>query len=273
MPALSRFTVEVAGRVFGFEAEDPAWTRALEPRYGGFRTERAPGLVCRLESLPALRDAAALAQFAAEPLTLSLRPGSSGRAVELDSLSISGWLDLARGRGRIAAPVHRHAVDVALRALLTLTVPEGLLLHGALVVDGERAFLAAGPSGSGKSTLARLLAARALCDEVSLVERTAEGWRAHALPFWHGRPGGGRLAGIRLLTHAERHRCSTLPLADAIRRLAAEVLWPTFSAERSDAALELLERLVAEVPVAELGFVPRADVWPVLVAGPADGAA
>jgi hypothetical protein len=69
---------------------------------------------------------------------------------------------------------------------------------------------------------------------------------------------------VRLLRHAPAHVLSPLPAPEAARRLSAEVIWPTFSPALVGRSLELLDRLLAEVEVAELGFAPAAGVWPVL---------
>lgn len=261
MPALKRFAVDLAGLVVAFEAARADWPAALEPRYGAFASVRAPRFVVRLAGRGRRPVGAAdLARLAAEPVAIE----HAGARLALRSASVAAEVDLERGRGELAAPVHRHGVDLLLRTLLALTDERALVVHGALAAAGGRAFVCAGPSGAGKSTLAGLLGARALCDELALLRRERAGWRAHALPFWHGRPGGGRLAGVRLLAHGARHELRTLSPAEALRRTAAEVVWPAFSAAAAERTLALLGRLLAEVPVAELAFRPAAGVWPVL---------
>ncbi len=260
MPVLRRFTVDLAGLAVAFEAADEAWPAALAPRYGAFATRRAPRFVIRLTGAGEVRDAAALARLMAEPLAIV----AAGSRLTLRSASVAAAVDLTTGQGELSAPVHRHGVDSLLRALLALTAPEALLLHGALAAEDGRAFVCAGPSGAGKSTLAALLGERGLCDELCLLRRGEEGWTAHALPFWHGRPGGGRLAGVRLLVHGPDHELRRLAPEAARRRLAAEVVWPTFAPEAAERALDLLARLLVEVPVAELRFRPDAGVWSAL---------
>lgn len=58
------------------------------------------------------------------------------------------------------------------------------MLHGGLVCHGGRAMLLAGPGGSGKSTTVAACFEAGLGvggDDLVLAERTADGWRAHAL--------------------------------------------------------------------------------------------
>ncbi|MGE0639297.1 MAG: hypothetical protein AB7G12_05825 [Thermoanaerobaculia bacterium] len=261
MPALSPFALDLAGLTVSLEADSQEWSGVLERRYGAFRTGNEPRFRVRLEVRGEERSAAVLApRLLTEATSIAL---ANGRLL-LVSASISGEVDLASGAGHLAGPLHRHGVDLLLRALLAATRPEALLLHGALVVDGSAAIACVGPSGAGKSTLARLLGGRAFCDELLLVRRGADGWQADALPFWHGRPGGGSLAAVHLLRHGDGHRLRRLDRGAALRRLAPEVVWPNFCGELAAGALARFEQLLAEVPVAELSFAPRADVWPVL---------
>ena len=195
----------------------------------------------------------------------------------------SGWslstswcrvaFDRRAGCGEIAGPLHRLAIDLAVRHLLTEELTDGLLLHGALFAEGGRSYLCAGPSGCGKSTLAELLPETALCDELAVARREpGGGWRAWSLPFWHGRPGCGRLVAIHLLEHGAQSARRGLAPAAALRRLAPEVIWPAHDEAATGRALELLGALVAEVPVAALAFRPERDVWALIASPAAEGA-
>ncbi len=254
--------VEVAGLAIAFASDDPRWPAALEPRYGAFRSERPPEFTLELAARGELAPGA-LARLAGETLAVERR----GATLALDSPSISARLDLDRGRGCLAAPLHRHGVDLVLRALIAIRADDALMVHGALVAEAGRAWVCAGPSGAGKSTLAGLAGDRAYCDELALVRRGAAGWRAEALPFWHGRPFSGPLAGLRMLVHGERHRLRPLAAAEAARRLAPEIVWPAPGdpARPESVALERFAQLLEEVEIAELAFRPAPDVWPHLV--------
>ena len=105
------------------------------------------------------------------------------------------------------------------------------------------------------------------------MRRTAEGWRAHGLPYWRGRPAAGRLEGIFLLAHGVgRHRIPGIRGSVAFRRLAAEVTWPAPVPGATERAWELLAELVEEVPVRELRFVPEPGVWDVICGAGEQGA-
>jgi len=262
VPAVAPFTVDLAGLVVAFAGDDPRWEAVLAPRYGLFRTRRAPAIEVALTTRGEVHDDATRAALRAETPEVA----AEGGALLLRSASIEARLDGAGApRATLAAPLDRHGVDALVRLLLAARMPDSLLMHGALLVDAGEAFLATGPSGAGKSTLAKLCGERAHCDELTLLRRVAPGrWEAAALPFWHGRPGGGRLRGVRLLRHAAEHTLAPLPAAEAARRVSAEVIWPTFSPARVARSLALLDRLLAEVEIAELAFARAAGVWPVL---------
>lgn len=83
----------------------------------------------------------------------------------------------------------------------------GLLFHGATLVYGEQAILFAGHPGAGKSTISREGGAdRVICNEISILQRRADGWYSLPSPFWgHGDEphwrGEARLSAIAVLTH------------------------------------------------------------------------
>lgn len=265
MPSLNAFTCALGDLVVRYEAERFDPRVPLAERYAPFECASEPELTVRWVAGEEAGEESAnpAARLHAEPVEIEL----AGQSVRVRSRSIHAVVDLSTGRGELSAPLHRHGADILGRALLAAARPESLLVHAALVVDGERAFLCAGPSGSGKSTLARQLGERARCDELVRLDRHTHGWRAAALPFWHGRPGGGDLIAIRLLRPAATSPevgLIELSPSEARRRLAAELVWPSFSAAHVERALDGLDRLLLEVSVAELRLRLDSEIWPLL---------
>jgi len=255
------FVIQVGGLAIGFEFDDPSWSTVLEPRYGPFRTDRAPELAVELVSRgPSRLELSEIEALRLESPTLE-RTGESLR-LHSPSLDASVWPE--RGVARLTSPLDRHGVDVLLPLLLSLRLEDALILHATLAVEDGRAFACAGPSGAGKSTLAELLGERAVCDELALLRRGSKGWLAYSMPYWRGRPAVARLAGVRLLRHGRETRLAPLERVEATRRLSSQLIWPAHSSPSCELALELLDRLVAEVPVDELAFRPEPGVWPVL---------
>jgi hypothetical protein len=249
---------------FRFESDDPRWSDALMPRYGPFACHQ-PGAALggeskrlRLHATAMPPDHSELARFGAEPVAVEVLPGGWNLSTSWCRIAF----DRRSGQCDVAGPLHRLAIDLALRHLLVEDLADGLVIHAALLVDDERAFLCAGPSGCGKSTLAELLPGAALCDELAVARRDAKGrWRAWSLPFWNGRPGSGRLAAIHLLEHGRRSARRGLDPAEALRRIAPEVIWPAHDEAATGRSLELLGALAGEVPISALAFRPEREVW------------
>ena len=261
--ALWTANLALAGRSgLALVAEDRGWQAALAARYGAFLVDQpGPGWpVLALESSetpPPTRSL--LADLAASTVDTVSDQGS----LTLEHPRFRVAIDRRRRRGALRGPRHRFPVDAVVRHLLA-EEPGTLLVHGAVLVAGERAWVAAGDSGRGKTTLAGLLPECACCDELGLIEERDGGWQARSTPFWHGRPATGRLRAVHLLEHGASHRADRLAPAAAARELARQVVWPDWWPERVDAALERLARLVERVPVFRLRFRPDRDVLAVL---------
>lgn len=166
----------------------------------------------------------------------------------------------------VAGPAAIYPLDLLLQALWYSSRPQSLILHAAALHDGRRAWLCPGPSGSGKSTLVSLSPDRALGDELVAVEVAEGGFDLVALPFWAATPGRYPLAAVCCLRHQSGdgkppHTRRRLTGAEALARLRGQVSWPTWDAAAMVQCLEVLGQLVESMPVDELAFTPRPDVW------------
>ena len=164
---------------------------------------------------------------------------------------------------------HPRILDVMLTELLPGLLAPSLVVHAALLGDGERSFLCCGHSGAGKSTLAALLPEWSLCDELAAVRLTGSGFHGVSLPYWTSRPGSAPLAGVFILEHAPAHRRSRLEPADAVRELRHHVCWPTEEAEALAGSFRTLTRLTETVPVYRLAFRRDPGVWNLITEPPA----
>lgn len=109
----------------------------------------------------------------------------------------------------------------------------GLLLHGALAERDGYGVILAGPGGVGKTMASQRLRPpwRALCDDMTLVVRGAEGgYWAHPWPTWSrfmfGKPGGSwdvqhavPLKGIFFLSQAQEDSLDTIGMGQACSQL------------------------------------------------------
>lgn len=141
-----------------------------------------------------------------------------------------------------------------------------LLVHGAAIQYGGRAYLFTAPSGTGKSTHIKLwrrylgAAASVINGDkpLALVPEALD-----AAPIVYGTPWSGKegwqentsapLAGICLLSRAEpgATRIDRISAADALDRIIRQVYLPPHALAAAN-ALELLDALLARVPVYDL---------------------
>lgn len=183
---------------------------------------------------------------------------------DLDGDSFRAGVRLREGLAWAEGPLSLAPLLALLRFLLPALVANGFVVHAAALAGTGGGWLCCGPSGCGKTTLAKLFPDLALADELVAVRRQGQDFLVEALPFWTGRPRRSRLVGVHFLRHGETHSRRPLSAAEAVRRLAREVIWPTYAVAEMGAAFAVLTQLVASLPCFELAFAPRRDVWPVL---------
>ncbi len=145
----------------------------------------------------------------------------------------------------------------------------GVELHSCGIIDRDgRGQLFVGQSGAGKSTTARVWLAEGDYEIVSddrVIVRFIDGeWRMFGTP-WHGEaelssPASAPLAAIHLLVQSRRTELLEVAPAEAAARLFSCAFPPFYDAEALAATLGILDRLVAEVPVRALRFVPDRTV-------------
>ena len=141
----------------------------------------------------------------------------------------------------------------------------GIVLHGAAVVDGDRAWIFAGESGRGKSTLSSAVrAGTVLTDDRPIVRVEEGGFRVHGSP-WYGQPdlkgaGSAKLAGIYLLDRSLPEGVHPIGRNPAFRELL-HLAFPTYWIQEGlEFAMDLLDRILEGVPVARLSCRKGEDV-------------
>ena len=179
-----------------------------------------------------------------------------------------------RGRARVElaeglAANEYHTLMNLLRAGLAWRLPQrgAALLHAAGLIVDDRAFLLVGAEGSGKSTWARLgveAGARALSDDLVLVERGGSGMEALGAPFRSThladyRPGRWPLAAILFPRHGEPVEWVACGALAAQARIAANLPFVSSALEQDARVAAVVERLARTVPCRELTFRPDAS--------------
>ena len=152
-----------------------------------------------------------------------------------------------------------------------------VLMHSAAVILNGQGLLFVGHSGTGKSTTVTMLKnvgvgaglegdhkgsplqVEILCDDRNIVRRWEEGWRVHGT-WSHGdvpdvSPASAPLRAILFLHQDSRNAITPLTDRKGIwRRLLGTLIKPMVTAEWWQKELDVLERLVNEVPCYKMDF-------------------
>ena len=146
----------------------------------------------------------------------------------------------------------------------------GVLLHSAAAILNGQGLLFIGHSGAGKSTMVTMLTnagqaqgaplqVEILCDDRNIVRRWDDGWRVHGT-WSHGdvpdvSPASAPLRAVLFLQQAPYNEI--VPLTDRKeiwKRLLATLIKPMVTADWWQKELDVLERLVKEVPCCTMDF-------------------
>jgi hypothetical protein len=160
--------------------------------------------------------------------------------------------------------------SLLLSELLTgmLSFHGGMMLHAAGIDDDGRGMVFAGASGAGKSTMAALwqgyAGARVLNDDRIILRREDSVWWAYPVPGV-GEPRSSSQERVAveatfLISHGKQNVAERIGLSQGASALLAHTSLPAYDAAGIGMALELLDELLKEVPVCELGFVPDDSV-------------
>jgi MoaA/NifB/PqqE/SkfB family radical SAM enzyme len=145
-----------------------------------------------------------------------------------------------------------------------------VLLHSAAVILNGQGLLFVGHSDAGKSTTVTMLTnggraqgaplgVEILCDDRNIARRWDEGWRVHGT-WSHGdvedvSPASGPLRAVLFLHQDTRNEIVRLTDRKEIwRRLLATLIKPMVTADWWQKELDVLERLVKEVPCYTMRF-------------------
>jgi hypothetical protein len=182
--------------------------------------------------------------------------------------------NMASNTGAIRQSANLYSIDAALRIFHTVVLATrgGFLLHAASAIRNGKAFVFTGASGAGKTTIARLapVDATLLTDEVSYVGNNPAGYRAYGTPFAGelaklGENVSAPISVLYLLAQGPANRIEPVGASDAIRMVLANTLFFARDQYLVRSVFESVCRLVDQIPVHRLTFVPDAFVWEAIV--------
>jgi len=197
----------------------------------------------------------------------------TGSRLDVTSLHLRGWIDLATGRGEGLCCTHdQGAAENFLRvAVARLLLPAGgFLLHACAVLSGSEAHVGFGPSGAGKTTLSGLAGSRAVLSDDLVVLRRDESGRLCAIPtlFRDGgappREGGYPVRRLMRLRKGSRVELCPLDRLAGARELLAAMPYLVDDPDSAEGALALADAASGSPGVSELTFPIDPSVWATL---------
>ena len=144
---------------------------------------------------------------------------------------------------------------------------DGFMLHASAVEVDGKAYLFSGPCGMGKSTHTKLwkqifgARAQVFNDDKPALRREDGRWYAYGTP-WCGKDGINQnkrvpLAGICFLKRGQENEIRRLSEKEAIGQVIYQTLHAFKAVQNLDLLLNLVDRLVREIPVFELKNLPE----------------
>lgn len=189
-------------------------------------------------------------------------PCACTRIYDADPLHVTGWL-------YPEAAQYFQTLDNLLDAANLehmLTALGAISLHSSFITHGGQAVLFSAPSGTGKSTQAALWEQHAHAEQINgdrSVIRCVDGvWTAFGFPF-AGSSGiyknkSAPIRAIVVLRQAKDNTIERLGASEAFRLLYSETAIQRWNTQGHAAAVDLLIRLSAAVPVYRLCCTPDA---------------
>jgi hypothetical protein len=168
-----------------------------------------------------------------------------------------------------ACAPNMYSFDSCLRVFISTYVLDldGLMIHGASAAENGKAQLFFGVSGAGKTTTARLSAPRpVLSDELTIVKRVGDGYKAYGTPFWgelqkNGENMEADLAGLNLLVKDQEVFLEPISRKAAMAALLPCVLFFAHEPDLVKRAVNRVTDLVLTVPARKMHFLPDNSFW------------
>ncbi len=188
-------------------------------------------------------------------------PSEAEITVSVTKAELEKELNQSREAEINASAAYAESVCLYRNLCLQLPMRSAMLMHAAVISDGEHAFAFTAPSGTGKSThISRWR--RAFGDTISVINgdkpilRLIDGvWWAYGTP-WCGKEGWNTntakpLTALCFLSRGEENRINRIPPQHAVPALMHQIILPQNPMD-AKAQMALLDHLVTHVPLYSL---------------------
>jgi len=256
-------TITIADIAIRFDISDPLADSLLD-RYQSFITDDQPLCTFRVTTFDAEAQEPDSSFLGEQPkLTCT-----DGRLV-MSRSDFSSEFDVAGNRGTLKVHEAIYSFDAFYRVFYTWLMLKrgGFMLHASSVIRKGRGYIFTGASGSGKSTISGLSPETTLLsDELTAVMKMNGEYIVHGNPFWGDfQKGTARekapVSHLFFLRKARANRIEQLPVGEKLKRALQNVLFFGRGLELTNELLSVFTDFIAQVPSAELHFLPDESVW------------
>ena len=188
-------------------------------------------------------------------------PSEAEITVSVSPEELQAEMMQSRAPGMKATPEYAESICLYRGLCMQLPQKNAMLLHAAVISDGEHAYAFTAPSGTGKSTHIRLWR-KVFGESIFVVNgdkpilRLMDGvWRVYGTP-WCGKEGWNTnidlpLTAICFLSRSSENHIDRMSPIETVPALMHQVVLPT-DVESAKAQMELLNHLVTHIPLYRL---------------------
>jgi hypothetical protein len=256
---MQTINLEIAGVGISIHCENPEFIAQIADRYEGFVADHTDGLTMTVDTE---RGITTIGEDLPKVTTTD-----TGFHFERRDFHFN--VDKAARTLVGSCAPNMYSFDSCLRVFFTTHLLDlgGVMIHGASVVSEGNAYLFFGVSGAGKTTTARLSAPRQiLSDELTILRRDGDGYRAYGTPFWgelqkNGDNVSAPLAGINNLVKDDSVYLEPVSSKTAMQALLPCVLFFAHEKHLVNAAVDRIADIVGLVPACKMHFLPDNSFW------------